>query len=292
MKSIKGGDVLSSLAAAIPEFQFWQSQLVDGLHIIESSDHAMSYPEHLHDVLEIIWLKSGAGHVRQKVRQKRRSYFFHAGQAAVIPPHQPHSGEPLPGFSFYLLHIPVDSVRVALSRRTGVAESGIDFLPLKILPAAQANRLLAGFIRNSVAAADRDRQLQLIVELVAGIWGRSARLRPARCRHDVHPAIRRAVELIGANFTGGVSLTELASTVGLDERYLVSLFKSEMGLPPNQFQIAMRVDLARRLIQEDLPLSSAAAAAGFADQSHLNRHFKRQYGMTPGAFQGISHSTS
>jgi AraC-like DNA-binding protein len=58
-------------------------------------------------------------------------------------------------------------------------------------------------------------------------------------------------------------------------------------MPPHQFQIAARVDHARRLLPSETPLRSIAASSGFADQSHLNRHFKRQYGFTPGEFRRL-----
>jgi transcriptional regulator GlxA family with amidase domain len=68
-------------------------------------------------------------------------------------------------------------------------------------------------------------------------------------------------------------------------RYLISLFRLATGTTPHQFQIAMRVELARDLLEQHLPLCEVAARAGFADQSHLNRHFRRHYGFTPGEFR-------
>ena len=52
-------------------------------------------------------------------------------------------------------------------------------------------------------------------------------------------------------------------------------------------QGAVRVDHARRLLPSGTSLSSIATSSGFADQSHLNRHFKRQYGFTPGVFRRL-----
>jgi AraC-like DNA-binding protein len=46
-----------------------------------------------------------------------------------------------------------------------------------------------------------------------------------------------------------------------------------------------RVDLARRLIASGTALAQAAAASGFADQSHMTRLFVRKYGVSPGAYQ-------
>lgn len=41
------------------------------------------------------------------------------------------------------------------------------------------------------------------------------------------------------------------------------------------------------MIGEGGELSDVAFATGFADQSHLNRHFKKAYGMTPGQWAAL-----
>lgn len=43
-----------------------------------------------------------------------------------------------------------------------------------------------------------------------------------------------------------------------------------------------RLARARTLIKNGVPLAETAARAGFADQSHLTRQFKRAFGLTPG----------
>jgi len=49
--------------------------------------------------------------------------------------------------------------------------------------------------------------------------------------------------------------------------------------------LQQRLGRARALIAAGTPLSEAALACGFADQSHLNRHFVRCFGFTPGAWR-------
>ena len=59
------------------------------------------------------------------------------------------------------------------------------------------------------------------------------------------------------------------------------------GLPPHQYVIARRVERARQLLQAgtNLSLAEVALRAGFSDQSHFCRHFKRLVGVTPGRFR-------
>ena len=55
-------------------------------------------------------------------------------------------------------------------------------------------------------------------------------------------------------------------------------------MPPHVYVTGRRVELARRLLLDGVPAAEAATRAGFYDQSHLTRHFKRLHGVTPVAF--------
>ena len=61
-------------------------------------------------------------------------------------------------------------------------------------------------------------------------------------------------------------------------------FTGVFGIAPHQYLLSRRVDLARRLLLDGQPPHEVATAAGFYDQSHLSRHFKRIVGTTPGRF--------
>ena len=63
------------------------------------------------------------------------------------------------------------------------------------------------------------------------------------------------------------------------------LFKEATGLPPHQYVILRRVERAKQFLQAgtDLSLTEVALRAGFSDQSHFSRHFKRFVGVTPGS---------
>ncbi len=66
---------------------------------------------------------------------------------------------------------------------------------------------------------------------------------------------------------------------------LVRAFRAETGLPPHAYVNHLRVRLARRLLDGGVAPADVAAAAGFADQAHLTRHFKRVVGVPPRAYQ-------
>lgn len=80
-----------------------------------------------------------------------------------------------------------------------------------------------------------------------------------------------------------ISLQELAGSLNISVSHFCRLFKQSTGLAPHQFVIACRVERARTLLlREEQTIAQVAQAVGFADQSHLNRHFKHLMGISPG----------
>lgn len=81
------------------------------------------------------------------------------------------------------------------------------------------------------------------------------------------------------------TLGDLAAMTDLSKYQLVRRFERAYGMSPYAWLLSHRAERARALIQAGASLAAAAAATGFADQSHMTRVFVRQFGFTPGAWQ-------
>jgi len=110
---------------------------------------------------------------------------------------------------------------------------------------------------------------------------------PARGRDGTLPRgrLRSVIEYIEGHLGSDPTLEEMAAVARLSPYHFARQFRSATGLPPHQFVIARRVERAKQLMQEGgFSLAQVAMNAGFSDQSHLSRHFKRLVGVTPGQF--------
>ena len=93
----------------------------------------------------------------------------------------------------------------------------------------------------------------------------------------------RVLELIDARLEKGVSIEEMAREVELSPSYFMRAFKRAIGRPPHQHILSLRLERARRLLEQPgASLSDIALRTGFADQAHFTRLFKREFGVTPG----------
>ncbi|MUG95956.1 helix-turn-helix domain-containing protein [Scytonema sp. UIC 10036] len=97
--------------------------------------------------------------------------------------------------------------------------------------------------------------------------------------------LQQVVDYIHAHLNQDLTLTTLAAIACMSPSYFSRLFKQSTGRAPHQYVIRCRIDRAKQLLlQGELSLAEIAHRLGFAHQSHLSHHFKRQVGSSPKAF--------
>jgi AraC-like DNA-binding protein len=88
-------------------------------------------------------------------------------------------------------------------------------------------------------------------------------------------------DYIHAHYDQSISIGQLSVLTQLHPAYLVRTFHATMGVPPHVYLIHVRVLAAKRLLLAGMDSGQVAVETGFADQSHLTRHFKRLVGVPP-----------
>jgi len=101
--------------------------------------------------------------------------------------------------------------------------------------------------------------------------------------------LQLAHQLMHDRFGEPLTVGEIARCVGSHPVYLVRAFREHYGLTVGEYLRKLRVEFAcRQISRTDAPLSAIAADAGFYDQSHFTRTFKRLTGMTPTEYRAAS----
>jgi AraC family transcriptional regulator len=106
-------------------------------------------------------------------------------------------------------------------------------------------------------------------------------------RDRTQPAwLKQTIEMLHSNYSGSLSLAAIAQAVGVHPVHLAREFRKHYRCTIGEYIRRLRIENACAALSDpDLALSSIASAAGFADQSHFSRTFKRLIGMTPAEYR-------
>jgi AraC family transcriptional regulator len=100
------------------------------------------------------------------------------------------------------------------------------------------------------------------------------------------PWLLRAREMLRENFAAGLTVADVAGAVGVHPTHLAREFHRHYRCTIGEYIRQQRVEFAcRQISATDAPLSEIAATAGFFDQSHFTRTFKRHTGTSPAAYR-------
>lgn len=95
-------------------------------------------------------------------------------------------------------------------------------------------------------------------------------------------------ELLNARFVEALSLADIAHHVGVHPVHLAQAFHKHFNCTIGEYVRGLRIELARRQLETtDIPLCQIALTAGFADQSHFTRTFKRYTGVPPSQYRDM-----
>jgi AraC-like DNA-binding protein len=141
---------------------------------------------------------------------------------------------------------------------------------------------------NAYLPADRY-DVAALLRSVELAWRKDRRLHAADLAavmedHRLAPASRATPPLISA-LHSHASVAAAADQMGMSREGYSRLFKALYGMPPAAYRRVMHLNAARALLRAGEEIASAAARAGFADQSHMGRWFQRIFGVTPGRYR-------
>lgn len=197
------------------------------------------------------------------------------GQVLILHPEEMHDGHchDEAGFSYRAAYVPPAHVQAVL----GGAE-----LPF-VVNGVSTNRALIAAASNMVidcaGVADPgayEDALYDLAQAMSNVAGRAAAVRTAN-----RTAVMRAREFLETAVVCGARLDQLEQATGCDRWQLSRDFRALLGTSPYRYLQHRRVDLAKRLLREGATLAEAAHGAGFADQSHFGRTFRKSVGLTP-----------
>jgi AraC-like DNA-binding protein len=261
---------------------------LDGLEVMSARWVEHSFVPHMHDFYAVSLNYGGRGafDCRNELRDAT------PGTCSLIAPGELHTGHATSkeGWSYRNLYIEIPLMEALLRSLDWQEPLDVSFktpLVSDIMLAAQLGHVFASLTESNSLLQNESLLLSVVARLVTDHLVRGHTLSEVGREHA---AVLRVKDWLDANSDQNASINSLAGLARLSPYYLIRAFHRHVGISPHKYQAIVRINRARRLLASGAPISDVAYRAGFCDQSHLNRSFRKILGVTPGRYAAFRHN--
>ncbi|MDX5627286.1 MULTISPECIES: AraC family transcriptional regulator [unclassified Brenneria] len=265
---------------------YWFSAQLPYVELRSTWHSAQGYKTHSHAQFSIGAIEQGATICHYRGEKHR----LQSGDLIFIDPQQPHSCNPFPGQtrSYHMLYLDTDWCLKKLAELSGspVASLRCRCVTLRS-PALFADyRRLIGLLHQGEIAAARQTLNELIAPILRQYCVPVAQIErttafPASAQLTTRHVRRRLL----TQLQEAPSLATLAEELNLRRETIVRHFRRHTGLTPMAFLNNARVEYAKTLLKQGVPLVDVSYQSGFCDQSHFHKIFVQYTAATPGQYR-------
>jgi len=256
---------------------------LQGVELLSCQDADFNFPRHFHPAY-CIWLNINGG-----------EHYFHNGNTGILQPTE--FGIVAPGevhannaidhtnrnlMTFYVQTEQLEKIAAQIDEKSSPA---IEFRS-QFYQDTECLRLLVRLFTCLQSSTSAMEQESAFLEVFSLLSCRHAAVSPQQNPVGIDKTrVRRIIEILHDRLAENVSLNELSCQLDCTPYYLIRFFKKVTGLTPYAYLQHLRLEQARELIWQGDQLVEVALETGFSDQSHLTRHFKAHFGITPGEYK-------
>jgi AraC-like DNA-binding protein len=264
--------------------KIWRADDLGSAELLRGRFANYAYDLHTHDKACFSLLVRGT----IRIRMRGSEFTANAGDLYAIDAEEPHAGWPADdaGWSLRTLYVNVEQLRDRLGH-DGASASKVPSIAGPIIRDSKLSGLFQKLHFSSETSGSSLGRGEAYLRFIERLFERYTRVK-ATFPDDPSGesrAIKLAREFLDQHLDQQVHLAEIADAAGLPPFRLFRAFERTLGMSPHTYQRQGRIRFATGLIRQGHPLSQVATAAGFADQAHLTRSFRRSLGVTPGAYR-------
>lgn len=253
------------------------------IEVYRLSGIVQKFPNHFHEYYVIGFIEGGKRHLWCK----NKEYDLTIGDLILFNPHDNHYCVPMDGerLDYRALNIKTEVMKKAVKEITG--QDDIPHFIQTVVYQSEIVKLvrdLYNTILNQSSQFEKDEAFFLLLEQVLQEYTVPFH-QVSVVKQDTQ--IQMLCTYIEENYSNNITLDNLTSLTSYGKSYLLRSFTKQVGVSPYRYLQNVRLNHAKKMLEQGILPIDAALLSGFSDQSHFTNFFKEFIGLTPKQYQRI-----
>jgi AraC-like DNA-binding protein/mannose-6-phosphate isomerase-like protein (cupin superfamily) len=241
------------------------------------------FPAHFHEYYVIGFIEKGQRHLVCKGEE----YIINPGDLLLFNPYDTHSCEQIDGktLDYRCINVTPEVMKKAM----------LEINDNECLPCFQQNVLYHSEIvcnlrelHLKISQGDSElKKEELFLYLLEELIQMHSDLTIQFPVSETSNEIKTICNYLEENYTKTITLNDLSNLTGWSKFHLLRSFTKQKGISPYSYLETIRVNHAKKLLEQGVKPIEVSFLTGFSDQSHLTKFFKRQVGLTPKQYMRI-----
>lgn len=265
-------------------FNFQKVGHSSGITVLDAVLSDFSYSRHAHEELSIGVTTEGV----QEFFCNGRTFRSYPGDIILFNPGEVHTGNPGTGdiLKYKMLYFDTDKLCPLVKSVSNKAMKDFRIPQTHFRdPILRAMLLEITCRTNEPASFSTLEQEYALYELAAQISRILGNFQLDGLTGRKDALLMMVRDYIHDNIQEEITIDDLSHVANISKFHLIRIFSRQFGLTPHKYIMNHRINKVRNELKKGLSATHAAHKFGFFDTSHLNRHFKQMYGITPTQYQ-------
>ncbi|MCY7844404.1 AraC family transcriptional regulator [Bacillus haynesii] len=241
------------------------------------------FPNYFHEYFVIGFIEKG----QRYLLCKGEEYIINQGDLVLFNPYDTHSCEQIDGraLDYRCINVMPDVMRRCVKEITG-----IDSLPYFTENVLFRHELNASLKELHIQILQKEKALkkeELFLNLLEELFRTYSDVTFLENAPEPSDEVKAVCGYLESHYQENITLEHLSKLTGWSKYHLLRSFTKQKGISPYSYLETVRINHAKKLLEEGVKPIDAAFQTGFSDQSHMTKFFKRQVGLTPKQYMKI-----
>ncbi len=241
------------------------------------------FPNHFHEYYVIGFIEKG----QRYLSCKNKEYTIEPGDLLLFNPHDNHACEQIDGktLDYRCINIQPEIMSKALLEITG--KEYLPYFTSQVIFHSELVSLLRE-LHQMIMQEEKDfRKEEIFFFLLEQLIEEYTEQEVPTGNLEQSTEAKAICEFLEKHYMENITLDDLCNLTGLSKYYLLRSFTKHKGISPYSYLETLRIDKAKKLLEQGILPIDVALQTGFTDQSHFSNFFKKFIGLTPKQYMNI-----